>query len=325
MDVRPAFTLKQKREIHVRAALIRQFGPPSVIVVTDITRPTPSKGEVLVRISAAGVGPWDALVREGKSATAPSVPLILGSDLSGAIEGVGAGVSNFKSGDEVFGVANKEFTGGYAEFAAAPAGVLARKPAKLDFIAAASVPVVAVTAWQILFDYAHAVAGQRVLVHGAGGSVGSYAVQLARNAGLQVIATASARDADYVRSLGAGNVLDYCTARFEDDLTAVDIVLDTQGGEVRERSMSVLSPTGILVSVHSPIPDDIARRYGNRAVFFIVDVTTERLNKIRELFDAGKLHADVGTVLPLDQAKAAHEMLAGAPHNRGKIVLKIAP
>jgi NADPH:quinone reductase-like Zn-dependent oxidoreductase len=325
MDVRPASTLKQKKEIHMRAGLIRQFGPPRVIVVADVPQPTPSKGEVLVRISAAGVGPWDALVREGESATAPTVPLILGSDLSGVVEQIGAGVSNFKPGDEVFGVANKQFTGGYAEFAAAPAGTVARKPAKLEFSAAASAPVVAVTAWQMLFEYGHAMPGQKVLVHGAAGGVGSYAVQLAKNAGLHVIATASARDAEYVRSLGAEKVLDYRTKRFEDGLTAVDIVIDTQGGEVRERSMSVLSPTGILVSAHSPIPEDIARRYGSRAVFFIVDVTTVRLNKIRDLFDAGKLRADVGTVLPLDQAQAAHEMIAGAPHNRGKIVLKIAP
>ena len=307
----------------MRAAIIRQFGSPNVIVVADVPQPTPSKGEVLVRISAAGVGPWDALIREGEVASAPTVPVILGSDLSGAVEQVGAGVSNFKPGDEVFGVANKEFTGGYAEFAAAPAGVIARKPAKLDFVTASGVPIVAVTAWQMLFDYGHAVAGQKALVHGGGGSVGSYAVQIARNAGLRVIATASARDAEYVRSLGAEKVVDYRAARFEEGLTAVDIVIDTQGGEVRERSMSVLSPTGILVSVHSPIPDDIARRYGSRAVFFIVDVTTERLIKIRELFDAGKLRADIGTVLPLDQARAAHQMLAGAPHNRGKIVLKI--
>jgi NADPH:quinone reductase-like Zn-dependent oxidoreductase len=307
----------------MRAEMIRQFGPPSAIVTADIARPEPAAQEVLVRIKAAGVGPWDALVREGKSATAPSAPLILGSDLAGVVEAVSSGVSDFKPGDEVFGVANEKFTNGYAEFVAVPAGVLARKPAKLDFVSAASVPVVAVTAWQMLFEYAHATAGQRVLVHGAGGSVGSCAVQLAKNAGLQVTATASARDAEYVRGLGAADVLDYRTTRFEEKLTSVDIVIDTQGGEVRERSMRVLSPTGILVSVHSPIPDDIARRYGNRAVFFIVQVTTPRLNKIRELFDVGKLRADIGTVLPLEEARTAHEMLAGAPHNRGKIVLQV--
>jgi NADPH:quinone reductase-like Zn-dependent oxidoreductase len=306
------------------AEIIRQFGPPSVIVSADVPRPEPLDGEVLVRIHAAGVGPWDALVREGKSATAPSLPLILGSDLSGVIDAVGAGVSNFKTGENVFGVANKFFTGGYAEFAAAPAGMLARKPANLNFTEAASAPVVAVTAWQMLFEYGRAARGQKVLVHGAAGSVGAYAVQLARNAGLHVIATASARDTEYVRSLGAETVLDYRATRFEDGLTNVDIVIDTQGGEVRERSMRVLGEKGILVSAHSPIPDDIARRYGNRAVFFIVEVSTVRLEKIRELFDAGVLRSDVGTVLPLEQARAAHEMLAGAPHARGKIVLAIA-
>jgi NADPH:quinone reductase-like Zn-dependent oxidoreductase len=308
----------------MRAAIIRHFGPPSEIVIADVPTPTPSAGEVLVRIHAAGVGPWDALIREGESSEAPAPPLILGSDLSGVVEAIGAGVSEFKPGDEVFGVANKRFTGGYAEFAAAPAKMLAPKPAKLNFIEAASAPVVAVTAWQMLFEYGRAVAGQRVLVHGAAGSVGAYAVQLAKNAGLHVIATASARDAEYVRSLGAETVLDYRATRFEDGLSPVDIVIDTQGGEVRERSMRVLAEQGILVSVHSPIPDAIAKRYGNRAVFFIVDVSSTRLNKIRELFDAGKLRADVGTLLPLEQAKAAHEMLAGAPHPRGKIVLKIS-
>jgi NADPH:quinone reductase-like Zn-dependent oxidoreductase len=307
----------------MKAAIIRQFGPPIEIVTADVARPDPAAHEILVRIMAAGVGPWDALVREGKSATAPSVPLVLGSDLSGVVEATGTGVSNLKPGDAVFGVANEKFTGGYAEFASAPAGMLARKPVTLDFVSAASVPVVAVTAWQMLFEYGHAAAGQKVLVHGAAGSVGSYAVQLATNAGLHVIATAAERDAEYVRGLGAETVLDYTTARFEDGLNSVDIVIDTQGGEVRDRSLSVLSPTGMLVSVHSPIPDDIARRYGSRAVFFIVEVSTARLDKIRELLDAGRLRTDVGTVLPLGAARLAHEMLAGAPHNRGKIVLKI--
>jgi NADPH:quinone reductase-like Zn-dependent oxidoreductase len=309
----------------MRAAIIRQFGPPKAIVITDIPPPTLSDREVLVRINAAGVGPWDALVREGKSKTAPTVPLILGSDLSGVVERVGAQVSGFAPGDEVFGAANQQFTGGYAEFAAAPARTLARKPVKLDFVAAASVPIAAVTAWQMLFEYGQAAAGQKVLVHGAGGSVGGYAVQLARDAGLHVLATASARDADYVRSLGAEKVSDYRAGRFEGGLSGVDIVIDTQGGDVRERSLSVLSSTGILVSVHSPIPQDIARRYGNRAVFFIVAVSTERLDTIRKLLDGGKLRPDIGTVLPLDQAVVAHEKLAGAPHNRGKIVLKVAP
>jgi NADPH:quinone reductase-like Zn-dependent oxidoreductase len=309
----------------MKAEIIRQFGPPGAIVAADIPQPEAASGQVLVRIHAAGVGPWDALIREGQSGTNPTLPVILGSDIAGVVEAVGPGVSNFRSGDEIFGVANEEFTGGYAEYAAAPAATIARKPAALNFVDAASVPVVAVTAWQMLFDYGHAGAGQCVLIHGAAGSLGAFAVQLAKNAGLQIVATASAKDAAYVRGLGAQTVLDYRAGHFEDGLAPVDIVLDTIGGEVRERSMRVLTEKGILVSAHSPIPQEITDRYGPaKAVFFLVEVNTARLDKIRELFDAGKLRTDVGTVLPLDQARTAHEMLAGAPHARGKIVLKVS-
>lgn len=139
-----------------------------------------------------------------------------------------------------------------------------------------------------------------------------------------MIATASARDAAYVRGLGAEKIVDYQDVRFENAITPVDIVVDTIGGEVRERSLRILSPDGILVSVASPIPKEMAQRYGARAVFFLVEVTTSRLNALAALFDSGELMAQVGTVLPLEQARTAHEMLAGLPHARGKIVLKIA-
>jgi NADPH:quinone reductase-like Zn-dependent oxidoreductase len=308
----------------MRAATISQFGPPGVIVTANLPRPEPAQGQVLVRVKAAGVGPWDALIRAGKSVVAPSLPLVLGSDLSGVVEAVGPGVSAFKPGDELYGVTNAQFTGAYAEFASASASMLARKPKSLDYLEAASAPVVAVTAWQMLFDYARVAAGQTVLIHGAAGNVGAYAVQLARKAGLRVIATASSEDAAYVRGLGAERVIDYRAVRFEDVLTAVDAVLDPLGGDVRRRSLHVLGPAGILVSIASPIPDEIAHHYGPRAVFFLVEVTTSRLNAIADLFDAGKLVTQVGTVLPLEDARVAHEMLAGAPHRRGKIVLNLA-
>jgi NADPH:quinone reductase-like Zn-dependent oxidoreductase len=308
----------------MKAAIIRQFGGPDRIEISDVPRPTPGPREVLVEIKAAGVGPWDALIREGQNVTNPQLPLILGSDLAGVVEAVGNEVSGFKPGDEVYGVANEAFTSGYAEFAAAPAAMLARKPAKLNFVEAASAPVVAVTAWQMLFDFGHAARGQRVLIHGGGGSVGAYAVQLARDAGLHIVATASADDAAYVRGLGAETVIDFRAARFEENLQPVDIVIDTQGGEVRERSLRVLKEQARLVSVASPIPDDIARRLGERAIFFMVEVTTARLEKISALFDSGKLVARVGSVLPLSEARAAHDMLAGAPHLPGKIVLQVS-
>jgi NADPH:quinone reductase-like Zn-dependent oxidoreductase len=308
----------------MKAAGILQFGPPSVIVNEDLEQPKPGAGELLVHVKAAGVGPWDALIREGKSAVSPAPPLVLGSDLSGIVAEIGPGVSGFSAGDEVYGSTNEGFVGAYAEYSVASAAMMAPKPRSLNHIEAASAPVVAVTAWQMLFDYAHAQAGQTVLIHGAAGNVGAYAVQLARNAGLNVIATASANDLDYVRDLGANLVLDYHRSRFEDAAHAVDVVIDTVGGATRERSFRVLKPGGILVSVVSPISEETAKRFGVKAVFFYVEVTTARLQHLTELFDSGKLVACVGTVLPLSQARAAHDMLGGAPHDRGKIVLKIA-
>jgi NADPH:quinone reductase-like Zn-dependent oxidoreductase len=308
----------------MRAARIHKFGPPDVITIDEIPRPIPGDGEILVRVAAAGVGPWDALFRTGKLAVKSPLPLILGSDLSGVIEAVGPSVSAFKAGDAVYGLTNPDFIGAYTEYALASAAMMARKPQELSHIEAASVPVVAVTAWQMLFDYAHAKPGQRVLIHGAGGNVGAYAVQMASQAGLQVFATVSADDAPYVRSLGATNVIDYKTTTFEEAVPPLDAVIDTVGGETRERSFGIIKPGGILVtSVSEPLPE---RRPSNgvRAVYFVVEVTTARLDKITDLFNRGKLTARVGTVLPLEQARIAHEMLGGAPHKRGKIVLSVA-
>jgi NADPH:quinone reductase-like Zn-dependent oxidoreductase len=276
-------------------------------------------------VKAAGVGPWDALIREGKSGVVQTLPLTLGSDVAGIVDAMGANAAGFELGEEVFGVTNKQFTGGYAEYAIVYAAMMARKPKSLNFIEAASAPVVAVTAWEMVFEYAHVGAGQKVLVQGGAGNVGAYAVQMARNTGCEVIATASTRDLEYVRSLGANVVVDFRHARFEDAAQAVDVVIDTVGGETRERSMRVLKQGGILVSVVStPMPDDASLKNGVRAVFFIADVTAARLNKIADLFDRRKLSPQVGTVLPLESARVAHEMLAGAPHDRGKIVLNVA-
>jgi NADPH:quinone reductase-like Zn-dependent oxidoreductase len=176
----------------------------------------------------------------------------------------------------------------------------------------------------MLFDYAQVTAGQTVLIHGAAGNVGAYAVQMAKQAGLHVVANAGSADLDYVRGLGAERVVDYKKERFEDSVSGVDVVLDTVGGDTQLRSLRVLKPGGILVSVVSPVPEPIQKRYGVRAAYFYVDVTTARLNKITELFDSRKLVTDVGSVLPLEEARIAHEMLGGAPHQRGKIVLTIA-
>ena len=308
----------------MKAARVLHFGPPSVIENDDLPRPEPAEEQLLVRVKAAGVGPWDALIREGKIELQEPLPLILGSELAGIVDAVGAGVAGFRRGDEVYGATNEQFTGGYAEYALPLAKMMAQKPKTLNFIQAASAPIVSVTAWQMLFDYAHVAAGQTILIHGAAGNVGAYAVQLASQAGLHVIATAASADLEYVRGLGAEKVVDYKKERFEDSVTGVDAVLDTVGGDTQQRSLRVLKPGGILVSAVSPVPEATQKRYGIRAAFFYVAVTTARLNKITDLFDNGKLITDVGTVLPLEEARVAHEMLGGAPHKRGKIVLSVA-
>ena len=307
----------------MKAARIHQFGSPEVIVIDEVPCPRPAAEQVLVRVASAGVGPWDALIREGKSVVKSPLPLTLGSDVSGMIEAVGPGVAQFRLGDEVYGVTNPEFIGAQAEFALASSKMLALKPKRLSFREAASVPVVAVTAWQMLFEYGKVRSGQTVLILGGGGNVGGYAVQLASQAGLRVFATCSGDDAQYVRSLGATTVIDYERERFEEVAAAVDVVLDMVGGDTRERSLRVIRPSGILVSAVSgrmPKPDDLSKV---SVVFFLAEVTADRLCLLSKLFEQGKLISRVGTVLPLEQVRAAHHMLDGAPHKRGKIVVSV--
>jgi NADPH:quinone reductase-like Zn-dependent oxidoreductase len=237
---------------------------------------------------------------------------------------VGPGVQQLEIGEEVFGITNERFTGAYAEYALAKASMIARKPKSLNPTHAASVPVVAVTAWQMVLEFAKLASGQTVLIHGGAGNVGGYAVQLAKRAGALVVVTASAKDTNYVRSLGADGVINYQTSRFEEQVKDIDAVLDTVGGDTLDRSYGVLKGGGILVSSAEQPSKEKAQECGVRALFFLVEVTTGRLTKLAELIDAGKLKTEVGEVLWLEEARKAHEMLAGAPHRRGKIVIKIA-
>ena len=301
----------------MKAVRIHQFGSPEVVIIDDLSRPNPHKGELLVRVKAAGVGPWDALIREGKSKVSPRPPLTLGSDLSGVVETIGPGVADFRVGDEVYGVTNAQFCGAHAEFALASAGMVARKPRRLNHVEAASVPVVAVTAWQMLFEYAKVVAGQSVLILGAGGNVGAYAVQLAASTGLDIVAIVGPKDVELVRNLGAKTVLVDQKA-----IPQVDVVIDTVGGETLEHSFGKVKSGGVLVSVVSTKP--LPQRPGVRSVFFYADLTTSRLNVLTKLFEEEKLSARVGSILPLQDARTAHYMLGGAPHKPGKIVLEMA-
>ena len=308
----------------MKAWRVHEFGPPEVMVLETIPRPVPGPGEVLVKVHAAGVGPWDGWIRAGKSALPQPLPLTLGSDLSGEVEALGPDVSNMAVGDQVFGVTNPRFVGAYAEYAVASAGMLAKKPTSLSFIEAASVPVIAVTAWQSLFEHARLKAGQTVVIHGAAGNVGAIAVQLARRAHLRCVATAGTDDIGYVQALGEDTVVDIRTQRFEDEVKDADAVLDLVGGETQTRSFQVLRPGGKLISAVSQPDQARAKHHGVTAAFFLVEVTTERLGRIAELIDHGELKTRLGVVLPLAAARGAHLMLEGRqPQPKGKIIINV--
>lgn len=307
----------------MRAIRVHAFGDVESLVEDDIPRPTPGEGEVLLQVKAAGVGPWDAWIRSGQSVVDQPLPLTLGSDVAGLVAEVGPGVSKFRVGDAVFGATNDRFIGGYAEYAVAAAPRLAQMPSRLGFIEAASVPVIACTAWQMVFEHGAVDATTRVLVHGAAGNVGAYVVQLAKRVAREVIATVSSKDVEIAHALGADRVIDAQRSQFEKDVADVDVVLDTVGGEAQDRSFAVLKRGGVLVSAVSE-PDQLkAARHDVRAFFFLVDVSTERLERIAALIETGELTTRVGDVLPLSDARVAHEMLAGRPHKRGKIVLSM--
>jgi NADPH:quinone reductase-like Zn-dependent oxidoreductase len=303
---------------------VHEFGPPEVMKFERVPRPEPGPGEILVSVEAAGVGPWDGWIRAGKSALPQPLPLTLGSDLSGEIVSVGPGVSELRAGDQVYGVTNPRFIGAYAEYALACAQMLSSKPTSLSHVEAASIPVVAVTAWQALFDHAQLKTGQTVLIHGAAGNVGSYTVQLARHMGVKTIATVATDDVSFVRNLGANTVIDYRTQRFEEEVREADAVIDLVGGETQNRSFQVLRRGGKLISAVSPPDQHLAERHGVEAAFFLVSVTRQYLAQIARLVDAGKLTTKVGAVLPLADAREAHFMLERVrPQPKGKIVLAV--
>ena len=303
---------------------VHEFGPPEAMKFERVPRPVPGPGEVLVKVHAAGVGPWDGWIRAGRSALPQPLPLTLGSDLSGDIHTVGTDVSDLRIGDRVYGVTNPRFIGAYAEYAVASATMLARKPTSLTYIEAASVPVIAVTAWQGLFHEGQLRAGQTVVIHGAAGNVGAYAVQFARRAGIRIIATAATDEIAFVRDLGADTVIDFQTQRFEDAACNVDAVLDLVGGQTQKRSFQVLRRGGKLISAVSHPDQDLAKSHGVDTHFFLVRVTRQYLTEIGNLIDSGKLRTRVGTVLPLAAAREAHFILEGRrPPPKGKIVLTV--
>ncbi len=311
----------------MKAVRIHGRGGPEHLVFEDAAQPRPGRGEALVRVYAAAVIAneleWDVTYQT--TAGGPNPLPVPGRDLSGVVEETGPGVTALVKGLEVYGMLNYSRDGAQAGFTLARPDELAPKPRTLDHVQAAAVPLSALTAWQAYFDHAHLTAGQSVLIHGAAGGVGVFAVQLARWAGARVIATASLRNHDFLRSLGAGELIDYNTTRFEDVAAGVDLVFDTVGGDTLRRSWKVIRPGGLLISIVDPEPPEASAREKEKDVrfaFFIVEPNRDELVQIGALIDAGQLHPVVDTVLPLSQARQAYEQAAKG-HTRGKIVLRV--
>jgi NADPH:quinone reductase-like Zn-dependent oxidoreductase len=290
------------------------------VVYEDAPQPQPGQGEVLVRVYAAGVTPseptwpgtWKTSAGVGRAQPIP------GHDVAGIVEEVGPGVMDVSIGDEVYGLTDFSRDGAEAEYTIAMPSELAPRPRSLDLIQAASVPLAALTVWQAFFDHANLSAGQTILIHGAAGGVGTFAVQIAHWAGARVIATA-ARQHDLLRLLGADDLIDYTTTRFEDVVHDVDVVLDTVGGETLARSWGALKPGGVLVSVAEPPSQERAAARGVRALFFIVRSNRAQLARLSELIDTGRVRPVIAGVLPLAQARQAYE----SQHHNGRIVLQV--
>ena len=308
----------------MKAVSIYYYGGPGVLAYEDAPRPHPAPGEVLVRVHAAGINPVDWKIREGhlKEMLHHTLPLVLGWDVSGVVAALGAGVTRFKVGDEVFSRPDIERDGAYAEFIVIRETEVALKPKSVDHVHAAALPLAGLTVWQSLFDAAALTAGQRVLIHAAAGGVGSLAVQLAKGRGAHVIGTASAKNHAFVRALGADEVVDYERERFETVIGPVDVVFDTMGGDIQTRSWEVLKRGGILVSIASPPSAEAAVAHGGRFAFVFTQPNAAQLAEIATLVDAGKLKASVETVLPL-AAAVRGQALSAAGHTRGKIVLQV--
>ncbi|MFD9335634.1 NADP-dependent oxidoreductase [Streptomyces sp. NPDC060028] len=307
----------------MRAVVVSQWGGPEVLTETELERPEPGMGEILVRVHAAGVNPVDWKTR-ASGALIPWGPVpAVGWDVSGTVEAVGPGVTLFQPGDEVFGMPRfPAQAGGYAEYVTATARHFARKPAGLDHVQAAALPLAALTAWQALNDTAGLRAGQRVLVHAAAGGVGHFAVQIAKALGAYVIGTASAAKHDVLRALGADELIDYRTTDFEDAVSEVDVVIDAVGGDYGVRSLKVLRPGGHLITLNGP--DDVpADAGGFRTGWTLVEPDYAGLKAIAALVADGKLRPVIDTVLPLEQAARAHE-LGEQGRTTGKIVLTVA-
>jgi NADPH:quinone reductase-like Zn-dependent oxidoreductase len=305
----------------MKAIVIKSYDDEGVVEYIDVERPEPKADEVLVKVHVAGVNPVDWKIRNGLGERLGlKLPIMLGGEIAGTIETIGSEVKDFKEGDAVYGIIA---SGGYAQYAIAKVGDIAPKPESLDFKNAAAVPLGALTAWQAMFDLANLSSGQRILIGGASGGVGSLAVQLAKAKGAYVIGLASGRNEEFVRDLGADEFVDYTKQNFEEVVKNVDVVLDAVGGETFGRSFETLKKGGFLVTTVEFPSEEKAQEFGVKAARVFCKPNAKELAEITRLVDEGKLKAHVSTVLSLAEVKKAHQ-LSESGRTHGKIVLQIA-
>jgi NADPH:quinone reductase-like Zn-dependent oxidoreductase len=313
-----------QEDSHMHVITQRTFGGPDVLEPTETDPPRPLPAEVLVRVHAVGLNPVEGWIRSGAFPLLGEPPFVLGWDISGVVEQTGALAARFRPGDEVYGMPFfPRAANGYAEYVVAPSRQLARKPVTVDHRHAAALPLVGLTAWQGLVDIADVQPGQRVLVHGAGGGVGHIAVQIAKARGAYVIGTASAGKHEFVRGLGADEVIDYRAVDFTQAVGDLDVVLEVIGGDYGERSVRTLVPGGLLVTAVDHSNADLAAKIeaaGRRFAGIAVEPDYRSLERLAELVDAGQVRPHVSHVLPLEQAARGHELL-DAGGITGKVVL----
>ncbi|MFD9325108.1 NADP-dependent oxidoreductase [Streptomyces sp. NPDC060065] len=298
------------------------FGGPEVLTYQDADVPEPGPGEVLLRVAGAGVNPGDAVLRSGRVPGLVTLPWTPGNDVAGVVERLGQGVTRFAPGDEVYGMLAVTRRGAYAEYTAVPAAALAPKPKNLDLVSAAAVPLVAFTAWQALTVLARVRPGDRVLIHAAAGGVGHVAVQLAKELGAHVIGTARAANHDFLRDMGADELIDYTATDFRTAVTPVDTVLDLVGGSYGPRSLDVLRPGGLLIgaSIDPGTDEQQAAARGLRYVWVTAEPSGEVLERITERIETGRLRVTVQRTYPLAEAAAAHRAIE-EKRTTGKIIL----
>ncbi len=310
-------------KLHMKTVQVKSFGSNDVIEVAEINKPEPQADQVQVEIHAASINPFDIKTLRGQ--TIPmDFPYTPGSDFSGIVSSLGEEVSEFKVGDEVFGSASvlSKGSGAFAEFAVARITSIAPKPQKMNFVEAASLPLVGSSAIQALEDYMKLQNGQKILIHGGAGGIGSIAIQLAKYIGAYVATTVSGEDIEFAKSLGADQVIDYKTQKFEEMLTDFDAVFDTVGGDTTNKSFLVLKKNGILVSMLSQPNEELAQKYEVTAIGQGTRTNTERLTQLAELVDNGAIKPQVDRVFPLYQVKEAIDYMEN-DSPRGKVVLTI--